>query len=154
MRECQWDALQERPLAQTVVCFLSSFLPTLCARNGFVSTPPACREGKGARRIQWGQFWSIQTTEENTCTDQQRSRNTFQIFTFSNFQSSRTAFDWNRSGRTLSNSNDFDTAAYKMETLFAGYPGENQSKKRESRKNCFCGTLGLYALNRTNAQKC
>ena len=54
-----FDALQERPLAQTVVCFLSSFLPTLCARDGFVSTPPACREGKGARRIQWGQFWSI-----------------------------------------------------------------------------------------------
>ena len=39
--------------------FHSPFLPTLCARDGFVDTPPAGREEVKMRRISRGQIWSI-----------------------------------------------------------------------------------------------
>ena len=37
------------------------FLPTLCARDGFVDTPPASREEAKMRRSR-GQIWSIRAT--------------------------------------------------------------------------------------------
>ena len=43
------------------------------------------------------------------------------------------------------------TSIHKMKHLFAGYPSKNQSKKRESRKNCYCDIPGLY---RAQSNKC
>jgi len=38
--------------------FTPLFLPSLCARDGFVDAPPACREKAEIRRKVWGQIWS------------------------------------------------------------------------------------------------
>ena len=80
-------------LLYMLFCFLSPFLPTLCARTGSVDAPPANREEAKMRRS-GGQIWSIRAT----CTVKKESIDLkppfhfFQIFE----QSSRTAFDLDR----------------------------------------------------------
>ena len=77
--------------------FHSFFLPTLCARDGYVDTPPASREEAKMRRITWGQIWSIQATSENTFVQRKGIdlKPLFKFSYFSNFQSCRAAIDWN-----------------------------------------------------------
>ena len=48
-------------LLSMLFCFLSPFLPTLCARTGSVDAPPANR-GEAKMRRSRGQIWSIRAT--------------------------------------------------------------------------------------------
>ena len=66
--------------------FTPLFLPSLCARDGFVDAPPACREEAVMRRKGWGQIWSGIDLKPLFS----------KFFIFSIFQSGRTAFDWDK----------------------------------------------------------
>ena len=87
MHACHRDVLQEIACSAYCSVFISPFLLTLCARDGYVDTPPASREEAKMRRITWGQIWSILATLENACTEKEhRSQTSFQIFIFSNLE--------------------------------------------------------------------
>ena len=61
MRRRAWrasDMRQEITCFTCCFCFHSPFFPSLCARDGFVGAPPACREKAEIRRKVWGQIWS------------------------------------------------------------------------------------------------
>ena len=68
-------------LLYMLFCFLSPFLPTLCARTGSVDAPPANR-GEAKMRRSRGQIWSIRAT----CTVKKAliSNLLFIFFEFSN----------------------------------------------------------------------
>ena len=108
MRRRAWRASDMRQEMTCFTCcfvFTPLFLPILCARDGFVDTPPASREEAKMRRISQGQIWSIQATWENACTEKALISNTFSnflIFEFSiqsnSFRLGQEAwrFYWNR----------------------------------------------------------
>ena len=77
-------------LLSMLFCFLSPFLPTLCARTGSVDAPPADREEAKMRRS-GGQIWPIRAT----CTVKKESIDLKPPFHFFRIfeRSSRTAFD-------------------------------------------------------------
>ena len=68
-------------LLYMLFCFLSPFLPTLCARTGSVDAPPANREEAKMRRS-GGQIWSIRAT----CTVKKKALISNLLFIFSNFR--------------------------------------------------------------------
>ena len=130
--------------------FSSPFLPTLCARAGSVDALLVNREEAALRRL-GGQIWSIKAT----CTvKRKRAMISNLIFHFSLFF---IEFSENPVGQlsTWTRSKEMHwnqmTSIHKMKHLFAGYPSKNQSKKRESRKNCYCDIPGLY---RAQSNKC
>ena len=131
--------------------FSSPFLPTLCARAGSIDASLVDREEAALRRL-GGQIWSIRAT----CTVKREKKGNdlkphfhFSLF-FIEFSENPVGqlSTWTRSKEMHWNQM---TSIHKMKHLFAGYPSKNQSKKRESRKNCYCDIPGLY---RAQSNKC
>ena len=71
------------------------FLPTLCARDGFLDTPPASRENAKMRRKASGDSFGLYRPPGKTLVQRKGIdlKLLFKFFIFSNFRSSRTAFD-------------------------------------------------------------